>query len=286
MKCLLKVCASVFAIFNLNINLYAQKDTTLREKIISKVLYKGSFFSFYLNPYISQKAKCVRQSGDYPLNAAVSSGLEVGGNYFINFNNNYSLVVGAHAGFSGRNFILFIPKSDFSPNLENNIDFHGRVTKDYDLYLSAPVWFEKRWTRKNNSAWNADAGINIRYDPDDAYYYYDYGGIDVNGQPVLVLDLGGFAGNNQTPWLNYNIGGGYSIFLSNYNFLRINLVANISATRYINFVYTIDVTGKPQSTGTYSSNLSYVGLSIDYILTGTNKRLVNFYEKLSRRKIK
>jgi hypothetical protein len=85
--------------------------------------------------------------------------------------------------------------------------------------------------------------------------------------------------NNNAPWVNYNIGGGYSLFLSNYNFLRINVIANLSAKKLVNFNYTINVTGKPQSTGTYSANLSYIGVSLNYIFTGANKKLVKLYKK-------
>ena len=187
--------------------------------------------------------------------------------------------MGAHVGYSGRDFKLFISRSDFNPNFKNDINFQRRLTKDYDIYLSAPVWIERRWIRKNNNTWNFDAGINVRFNPDEAYYFYDYGGFDVNGQYVPVLDLEGWTGNDLKPWINFNIGGGYSIFLRNYNFFRINLLANFSATKVVNFNYIIDVTGKPQSTGTYSANLSYVGLSFSYIFTGVNKRLLKLYER-------
>jgi len=270
----------VVFVFTNSIVSNAQQNVDLRKEAISKVLFKRNYFGFYLSPYISQKAKTVKQSGAYSLSTANSSGIEAGGNYFINFSDNYSLIVGAHAGFSGRNFKLFISKSEFTPNLQNEINYNGRVTKDYAIYLSAPLWFEKRWIKKNNVTWSIDAGINVRFDPDETFYFYDYGGIDINGQYDQVLNMDGEVGNNIKPWLDYNIGGGYSLFLSNYNFLRINLLANFSSTKVVNFNYTIDVTGKAQSTGTYSANLSYIGLSINYILTGTNKRLVRLYEKM------
>ncbi|MEO8853225.1 MAG: hypothetical protein ABI359_05575 [Ginsengibacter sp.] len=275
---------SIFFSF-VTLQTFAQNNDFIKENI-SNALFKGNYFSFYLSPYISQKGKCINQTGSYPLSASISSGIEAGGNYFINFNENYSLITGAHAGFSGRNFKLFISGSDFNPNLANDINFKGRLTKDFDLYLSAPVWIEKRWVKKNNSMWNIDAGINLRFDPNEAFYIYDYNGVDVNGQYVPVLYMDGPVTNNKKPWINYNIGGGYSLFLSNYNFLRINLIANLSATKIVNFDYTIDVSGKPQSTGTYSSNLSYFGLSINYILTGTNKRLLKFYKGLAEYKRK
>lgn len=279
MKTILLRYIFVFFIFNISVVSFAQQNVNLRTQAISKVLFKGNYFAFYLSPYISQKAKAVRQSGAYSLGAANSSGIEAGGNYFINFNDNYSLITGAHAGFSGRNFKIFILKSDFTPNLQNDINYKGRLTKDYALYLSAPVWFERRWIKKNNTTWNVDVGINLRFNPEEVFYFYDYGAQDVNGQYNPVLNLEGSVGNNIKPWINYNVGAGFSLFLSNYNFIRINLIANFSATKIVDFNYEINVSGKPQSTGTYSSNLFYIGLSINYILTGANKRLLKLYQK-------
>ena len=93
------------------------------KKNISKVLFKRSWFGFYLSRYNAEKGKPVRQSGAYLMSASSVAGIEAGGNYFINFNKDYSLIVGAHVGFSGRNFKLFIPKSDFTPNLQDDIRF-------------------------------------------------------------------------------------------------------------------------------------------------------------------
>ena len=122
--------------------------------------------------------------------------------------------------------------------------------------------------------------MNIRYYP--IRYYRneieeDYP--DVSGNTVQVLKIDDLIGNNLRPWLNYNIGGGYSLLLQNNNYLQCNLVANFSGKKIIDGTYQINVTGKPQSTGTYSANWSYIGLSFSYILTGTNKRLRKMYEE-------
>jgi hypothetical protein len=284
MKLLPVVCR---LLFSAQFYLFAQlpafaQNNALKKENISKVLFKGNYFSLHLSSFIAQRARCINQSGNYPLSASKSSGIETGGNYFINFNENYSLIAGAHAGFSGRNFELLISKTEFNPHLENDINFHGKLTMDYELYLSVPVWLEKRWIKQNNSTWNVDVGINLRLDPDEAFYKYDYHGIDINGQDVPVLLLTGWSGTDNKPWFDVNFAGGYSVFLSNYNFLRFNLVGNLSATKIVNFNYTIDVTGKPKSTGTYSTNLSYIGLSVNYILTGSNKRLLRLYEGMSK----
>ncbi len=123
------------------------------------------------------------------------------------------------------------------------------------------------------------AGINVRYYPDDLSDGTGSFYPDINGQNVEVFDLNLTIGNNYRPWINYNIGGGYSFLLRNDNFLEFNLLANASYTKMVNGDYQVNVTGKGMSTGKYSANLSYLGLTIAYIFTGTNKRLRNLYEK-------
>lgn len=282
MKKVLNRCVFVLLISNIINAVYGQQNANLRTEAISKVLDKGSYFSFYASYYASQKAKIVKESGEYSIKSTEVGGVEGGASFFINFNNNYSIITGIHVGESGRNAGTFISKSEFNPALKKDFNVPLAFGKDYAFYLVAPVWFEKRWVKRNFDHWNADVGINIRYHPgDDSFGYFGFGE-DVNGQGQQVFFMDGWVGNNIKPWLNYNISGGYSWFLSNYNFLRINLIANFSTTKVVNFNYTIDVSGKPQSTGTYSSNLSYIGLSISYILTGANKRLLKLYEGLSK----
>ena len=264
-------------------SLYAQDDIDPRIEAISKVLFKGFYSSFYASYYASQKAKIVKESGEYSIRSTQVGGVEGGANFFINFNKDYSIITGLHAGASGRNAGTFIARSDFNPPLKKDFNLPLAFGKDYAFYLTAPVWFEKRWGKRNFNHWNVDLGVNIRYHPGDDSFGYFGVGEDVNGQPHQAFLMDGWVGNNIRPWLNYNIGGGYSLFLSNYNFLRINLIANFSATKIVKFDYTIDVSGRPQSTGTYSSNLSYVGMSLNYVLTGTNKRLVKYYKSREKK---
>jgi hypothetical protein len=107
---------------------------------------------------------------------------------------------------------------------------------------------------------------------------------DVNGNDVDVLEINNSIGNNLRPWVNYNIGGGYSFLLRNNNFLQFNLLANFSNKKMVNGIYQINVTGKPTSSGLYSVNLSYIGLSISYNFTGANKRLRKMYEENLKQK--
>ena len=165
--------------------------------------------------------------------------------------------------------------------LTKDVDETGAF-KIFDFYISAPLWLERRWRHNEKNFWNLNAGINVRFYPDDFSEILSSTYYDVNGQYVTVVDMELEVGRAFKPWVNYNFGGGYSYFLKNNNFFRLNFLVNLSGTSIANGVYYINVTGKPVSTGTYKSNLSFVGLSLNYIFTGTNKRLFRQFKKEQR----
>ena len=259
---------------------FAQHSDGDRKIAVDEMLFNGPHFSFSIIPYVVQKARITKQSGNYNITSSNMEGIEAGGNYHINFEKDLSLIIGLHGGASARNHKLFIDKDEYTPPLNFDVDDNGAITRIFDFYISAPVWLEKRWPCKNDNHWNVLAGINIRYYPIDQSDGSSYLESDINGQTVDVFDLDVSIGNKKRPWINYNIGGGYSLLLHNNNFLRFNLLANFSTTKMVNGSYTINVTGKEPSTGNYSANLSYIGLAVSYILTGTNKRL----KRLDKRK--
>lgn len=259
---------------------FAQNDSNSVSKSKLEVeLFGKKSISFSISPYLVDKAKATPMSGSYRLRTLYMNGFEAGPNYYINFNKNYSLIIGLHGGAAARNFKLFISKNDFNPNLKFDVDEFGVPNREYDFYICAPLLLEKRWFKKNNSYWDIVAGVNVRFYPiryigDELSFIYP----DVNGNNVDVLEINDSIGNNLRPWLNYNIGGGYAILLRNNNYLQCNLLANFSHKKMVNGTYTINVTGKPESTGKYFADLSYIGLSFSYIFTGANKRLRKIYE--------
>lgn len=272
----------IFIIFFVS---YAQKGLSqinsnyMRDSLRKKVSFSRSFIGFTITPYVVNKAKATPLSGSYHLKTIYMYGFEGGPDYYFNINNNYSILIGLHFVAAATNYKLFISKRDFNPNLNFDVYDDGQLTSEWDFCMSVPVWIQKRWFKKNNSFWNIVAGLNIRYYP-IRYYGNEIGDgyPDVNGNYVDVLTINDLIGNNLRPWINYNIGGGYSLLLRNNNYLQCNLLANFSNKKIIDGTYTINVSGKPQSTGTYSANLSYIGLSFSYVLTGTNKRMRKLYE--------
>ena len=276
---MMKFIVLFILIFKNPISIYAQTAHDLKNDKISNVLFTHPFLSFSVSPYIVNKAKATPISGNYHLKTVYQEGVEAGADYHFNFNKNYSLIVGLHGGAAARAFKLFISRSDFNPNLKFDVNETPQTNRIWDFYINAPIWIEKRWLMKNNNFWSVLFGANVRYYPIRNFgegFGVNYP--DVNGNYVQVVNINDSIGNNLRPWVNYNIGGGYSFLLQNNNFLQFNLLANFSNKKMVNGVYQINVTGKPQSTGTYSANLSYVGLSLSYIFTGANKRLRKIYE--------
>lgn len=281
MEKVLRIYTFIFFIFSNSIALHAEQNVDLQKETISKVFFKGNYVGFSISPYIVNKAKTQPLTGNYHLNTSYKHGFEAGPDLYIPINNSYSLVTGLHGGAAATNYILFIPGSDFNPSMGTDVDDRGKgpTTGLWGYYISVPILIQKRWLTGNKSFWNAVVGVNIRYYP---LRYSVYGieeiYLDANGDQINVLEIDASFGNNLRPWLNYNIGGGYSILLRNNNYLQCNVLANFSDKKIVNGTYTINVSGKPQSTGTYSANLSYVGLSLSYTFTGANKRLRKLYE--------
>jgi hypothetical protein len=67
--------------------------------------------------------------------------------------------------------------------------------------------------------------------------------------------------------------------LDNYNILSVGVQTDISPTYFLKGNYAITIPGKPVTSGTYKISGTSLGISLAYIFTGTNKRLVRQYEK-------
>ena len=249
------------------------------DSLRSTMYPRRSLFGLSISPYIVNKAKATRISGAYQPNTIYGNGFEAGPDYHLQINNSYSIIIGLHVDAAATNYKLFISGSDFNPSIGGNVNENGQ-NAEWAYYMSVPIWIQKRWFAGSNGFWNVVAGENVRFYP----LRYSRFGVgqnypDVNGNEIRVLEIDATMGNNLRPWLNYNLGGGYSLTLRNHNYLQCNLVGNFSNKKIIDGTYQINVTSKPQSTGTFSANLSYVGLSFSYTATGANKRLRKIYEE-------
>jgi hypothetical protein len=263
------------------VSAYSQ-DTIILHQKPRDLLFKGGHFGFSIIPLINQKADADRISGPYRLKTKPAGGIEAGFNYDYNFNNRYSLIIGIHGGVNVRNFSLFVPKEDFIPNKAEDFIADSRSSRVADMYLSAPVLFEYRWKVEKRNFWNVQAGVNIRYYPDEIYESSGWYEADNSGGYYKIIDLELLVSRNLKPWIDYNLGAGYTITLRNWNFFRANLLFNMSGKSIASGMYTIRVQGQPDSFGNYASKHSFLGLSLSYTWTGTNSRVLKPIRKSLR----
>jgi hypothetical protein len=259
-----------------------RKKDIEKENLLSGQVFKGNHIRLDFAPLSTFRARLNNQSGDYPVGATRTRGWLLSFKYAINFNNYYSLITGAEATLAGRNLTTFFNKNDFSPPLIDDywIGRKGMVT--WDMLLSLPILMQKRMIYAKRKYVFAEAGIRLNFstgaDSDFSSIilmntnngYYDGGGWDV------------YANNDAKPWLSYPVNIGHAWLLKNNNLLQLAVCSNISFTKYVNGAYYIDIPGRPLIEGKYSSNGSYIGLSVNYIFTSANYRIRKDYEKKRR----
>ncbi|MEO7983891.1 MAG: hypothetical protein ABI688_07410, partial [Bacteroidota bacterium] len=93
-----------------------------------------------------------------------------------------------------------------------------------------------------------------------------------NNQQVLYMYMDFTPNNKQKLWLNYHASGGYSVILKNKDLITIDLVMELSKTKFYRGFYFVQVPGKSKVSGDYSITGSYLGLSASYTRTGAKKK--------------
>jgi len=255
---------------------FAQEKSANSGNRYEKV-FKHNHISFTIANNWVQKAKTKNSGGPYNLGAQTMRGWEAGVNYHIHLTNkSYSFIIGLHGIAAPRNYDLFISKGDFTPPTQEDYVVKKRLTRTFDMYFSLPLLFEKRWQVSHNNHWNLNAGIAIGFYPDEIHE--GWSSSIINGQPpAFRMDL--LVSSNFRPWFNYLIHIGHSWALRNNNLLRVNLQTNYTSFNLAKGEYQIIVPGKPVSSGTYASRLSAAGVSFNYILTSSRKKILKAYKK-------
>jgi hypothetical protein len=213
-------------------------------------------------------AKITRQNGSYELRSNLQSSYDIGVNYLHHLKNDLIFSTGFHFIIGKRNFFANIPSADI-----NNWD--GRnIIEDKELWggFRIPFLFEKKLNAKKPSGFYIKAGFTLRYSglmSDESNEY-----ILVYPPPVSIFNSEISARNNGIPWITFLAGLSKSILLNNKNVLSIGLQADISTTYFLKSNYEFTIPNKPVTSGKYKINGSSVGLSVQYVFTGTNKQIV------------
>jgi len=252
-----------------------------RKEVLADHVFRSNHFQFIISPLSVFKAKLSRQTGSYPAGSGAVPGLAAGFKYQINFNKQYSLMIGPELELLSWKFFVAFKKGDFSPALAadyNSRDLHYFLPV---AILSLPVQVEKRWLYRQTGFLYAGAGVRFNvstgFDLDGISYFVQQGNQFYEAAGTEV-----YSNNDAKPWISFPVTAGHSWMLTNFNLLGVGLVADFSLTRYMDGKYWINAPAQPRTTGRFSSTGTYLGLSVRYNFTGTNYRLRKILEKESR----
>ena len=243
---------------------------------LQKTILNKSAFFFTLSTGVSQNAIINKKTGEYDIRSTLQPFFEGGINYQKSLKKNLFLIIGLRETVTGRNAIFKAPIKEINPY--GYSESHSQLKiNDFDFPISIPVFVEKGWQITKSKIVFIQTGVNFRCSL-GSDIGYGYSLTDTNWQRIDVFSLELNSNNYRKPWINYNIGGGYGWVLKNYNILKLGVLANISFTKFISGTYQVDIPSHPLSQGTYGVTGSNMGLTVSYIFTGINKKLVKQYE--------
>ena len=140
--------------------------------------------------------------------------------------------------------------------------------------LVVPVVAVKRIKFRERGFWDIQGGIKINYSGFSSDEGIGMSIADSSFQFTSIFDSEFKSNNNGKPWLSFSLGGSRNLYLKNYNQLRIQLFAEFTQTHFVKGNYQITVPSKPLTIGTYSIKGSCIGLSVEYVFTGYNRKFV------------
>ncbi len=256
----------MFKLFQLLI-LIGMPLLSLSQEFNDKLSIKSKKSSLGIESTVSilPRATIRKEQGKYKLKSAFQSSYDLGLNYRSSVGQHINLITGLHFVIGKRNWFLSVPSEDMPPNV-NGLG----LIEDKALWGSfrIPLLIEKELAK---SKLQIRAGLNLRYSglmPEEE-----------DGSPTFDSSIGyNFhaelsARNNGKPWITFLGGVWKSFVLDNQNILAIGLQADMSTTYFLRSDYEIDIPYQPFSRGTYKISGSGLGLSVQYIFTGTNKQL-------------
>ncbi len=264
---------------------YCQIISNGKNGLISKVfssdsLVKKNHFGIEITASLLPKAKIIKEEGGYQLKSHLQSSFDIGINYLRYLNESIFISTGFHIVIGKRNFFAEIPASDIpgSTNMDEDL-----LIEDKDIWgsIRIPFILEKNINLKGKPIY-LKTGVNLRYSGFMTDLVMSGGGIiDSNNQVISIFSAFFSGNNNYKPWITFLAGVSKPIVLDNKNILLLSINADISPTYFFKGVYEITIPNKPVTSGTYKISGTSLGLSVQYIFTGYNKRLVRSYQKMA-----
>ena len=247
-----------------------KNDLTEIDQSFDTKTFKKAFFAVEATALLLSKAKIKTLEGNYKLQSHLQSAYDLGINYLRYINEKWNLSTGFHFIVGKRNFFVHIPQSDLT-----NSNPYGLLIEEKELWGSFRVTLliERKLSAKLNPVY-IKAGLNFRYSGLMSEESFGVTRIEPNNQRTDVFNAEISARNNGKPWITFLGGLSKSILLDNKNVLSIGVQVDISTTYFLKSNYEITIPNQPITTGTYEINGSSLGLSVQYVFTGSNKQIV------------
>ena len=236
-----------------------------------ELIYSEDHFSLQFIYGRSAKALINPDPHIYNIGAKSYECLEGGVGYHYSINKKYSIQTGVRGGGIMRDIQYYIPGADFNPPLSYDVRSYKRFDKSGVVFFRIPFFIERRFYKKAGVYWNAQAGISLLYSFMNEEIYESSIG-DYYNRSIRYLYSIFTPNNNQKPWLNYHVGGGLNLILKNKDVFRINLVGELSFTKFFRGYYSFEVPGKPSIKFDYGVTGSYVALEASYIRTKAKRK--------------
>lgn len=235
---------------------------------------KRNMFSIELIPAVLPKASITLTGTGYRLNSHLQSSFDLGFNGIRTLNKKYALIYGAHFVLGKFNLFKNIPAADFPPSSQITWDYLIEF-KDIWFNVRLPVLIEREFNTGRRNAFGLQAGLSLRYSG-VMIGDYSYGEIrpDFNSSYVTIMQMDYTMHNRYKPWVTCLAGYTKSFVLNNKNILKAGLQADVSTANFFKGDYEIVIPGKPSSPGTYKISGTSLGMSLQYVFTGYNRRKV------------
>ena len=247
-------------------------------EIKKEIGFKKSNVSIEITAAMLPKAKISRTEGNYRLQSRLQSAYDGGINYIYNVNKHLLISSGFHVVIGERNFFLNVPSEDV---IRYNVSGH-LIIFDKEIWgaIRVPLLVEKKIKATKAGLISLKTGLNLRFSGFTTDLLMEGGGLYDSNNNVTSTFSAFFSGKNDNkPWITVLAGASKLFVLDNKNILSVGLQADISPTYFYKGNYKITIPGKPVTSGTYKINGTSLGLSLQYIFTGANKRLIRSYQK-------
>ncbi len=231
----------------------------------NELLFRNSHIGITIIPFVCSKAVITKSEDKYEIHSTPQFGFEAGLIKYFHIDTAHSIYTGIYFGAYGRNFNYYIPIEEFgSPPGWSDISTNKAASREFNFIAGVPLIFQKRWFTKNKYFGYIIAGATLRYTPyteeiEEHHFFGTFFRMHFETNPEKKV------------WFTYNAGGGYSMVLKNKQILSAGVYINLSFTSFAKGHYQFTVPNKPIVEGDYSVKGSYIGLSLNYIFTRTNK---------------